>query len=150
MFKGAVDRVRKEGRELLYHVTYEDGDEEEFSLYEYTLACQLFESIEVNNDNGDHVDSYINDSNEEGSDYSDTEERKARKMERKAKLAKQNKRKKKITSSPITMSKRARLKAKTAMDTSDIELLGGKDIFPAQTWKSLNPAQQKATLAGRD
>jgi hypothetical protein len=37
MFKGVVDRVRKEGRELLYHVTYEDGDEEELSLYEYTV-----------------------------------------------------------------------------------------------------------------
>jgi hypothetical protein len=33
LFKGVVDRVRKEGREFLYHVAYEDGDEEELPLY---------------------------------------------------------------------------------------------------------------------
>ena len=43
LFIGVVDRVRKEGRETLYHVLYTDGDEEELSNYEYVLACQLYE-----------------------------------------------------------------------------------------------------------
>ena len=157
LFKGVVDRVRKEGRELLYHVAYEDGDEEELSMYEYTLACQLFESIEMTNDDGEHVDvhtlvdgEHVDDSNDEGSEYSDTDDRKARKSERKRMLAKRKKRKQTITTSPKKQSKRARLKAKTVMDSSDIELLGGKDTFAAKTWNSMNPEEQGSTLVGME
>ena len=46
MFKGIVDRV---DREMLYHVLYDDGDEEELSTYEYVLACQLNKTLETNN-----------------------------------------------------------------------------------------------------
>ncbi len=32
MFTGIVDRVRNVGRETLYHVLYDDGDEEELAV----------------------------------------------------------------------------------------------------------------------
>lgn len=151
LFKGVVDRVRKEGRELLYHIAYEDGDEEELSMYEYMLACQLFETLETTNDDGEHLDTFVDgdvvdDNDEEGSEYSDKEERKVRKRERKTMLAKRKERQQTKTTSPGIKSKRARLKAKTVFDSSDIELLGGKDTFAAKTWNSLNAEEQGSTL----
>jgi hypothetical protein len=46
VLKGFPDKVRKEGRETLYHVLYDDGDEEELSTCEYVLGCQLNETLE--------------------------------------------------------------------------------------------------------
>jgi hypothetical protein len=95
MFTGTVDRVRKEGRETLYHVLYDDEAEEELSTYEYVLACQLYESIETN-DVEDIVEAELrgaSDLEQSGSDYSDTDDRRARKDERKDFLRKRKKKK---------------------------------------------------------
>jgi hypothetical protein len=152
MFTGIVDRVRKEGRETLYHVSYADGDEEELSTYEYVLACQLFEILDTKNVE-DVIDTDMLgecECEDSGSDYSDTDDRRARKNERKAMLLKRKKKKyaeKESTArQSLTKSKRARLKEKTSMDKSDVELFGGKNTLTTNTWNSLTENQQCSTL----
>jgi hypothetical protein len=108
-----VDRMRKEGRETLYHVLYTDGDEEELSKYEYVLACQLYEDrhtldeMEANSEMELHA---TVEGEESGSEYSDTNDRQARRAERKAMISKRvKKRKLRKESSPKTATKKSKL-----------------------------------------
>jgi hypothetical protein len=153
MFRGIVDRVRKEGRETLYHVLYTDGDEEELSHYEYILASQLYEgrhTLDCTEGNSEMELQTTVDEGDSGSEYSDTDDRKARKHERKAMLLKRKKRRKgkmESTGKPSqTKSKRARVKEITSLDKSDIELFGGKNTLTTTTWQSLSEDQQCSTL----
>jgi hypothetical protein len=91
MFTGIVDRVRKDGRETLYHVLYTDGDEEELSHYEFVLASQLYEGRHAFDDNEANSDMEMQatvEGGDSGSEYSDTNDRQSRKAERKAMLRK--------------------------------------------------------------
>ncbi len=154
MFTGIVDRVRKEGRETLYHVLYTDGDEEELSHYEYVLACQLYEGRHTFDEMEANSEMELQATVEGGdsvSEYSDTNDRQARKAERKAMLEKRRQKLRQLTKegSAKTVTKKskvARLRELTTLENSDVELLGGKETLTTKTWDGLNAEQKSSTL----
>ena len=153
MFTGIVDRIRKEGRETLYHVLYTDGDEEELSHYEYVLACQLYEGRHTFDEmeaNSEMEMQPTFEGEDSGSEYSDTNDRKLRKAERNEMLRKRRqKRKKTKEGTPKTMTKKskvARLRELTTLENGDVELLGGKKTLTTKTWDGLNAEQRSSTL----
>jgi hypothetical protein len=46
MFKGKVVHVRKNRHRHIYHILYEDGDEEDFDLEEYQFAYELRQGLD--------------------------------------------------------------------------------------------------------
>ncbi len=46
MFKGKVVHVRKNRQRYIYHILYEDGDEEDFDLEEYQFAYELRQGLD--------------------------------------------------------------------------------------------------------
>jgi hypothetical protein len=142
--KGFIDKVRKEGRETLYNVIYNDGDEEELSMYEYVLGSQIFETLErQDEDDIEAITKCRNDISDggDGCEYSDTDDRRAHKLERKALIKKRKLRVNDKTSTP-KKSKKTRLKSKTTLDKRDVEIFGRKNTFAAKICNSFTDDQQ--------
>ncbi len=122
----------------LYNVVYEDGDSEDLSKWEYNLACQLSEQTEKEDDV--HEVNTQSNSDSEGSSAYDLKE----KMQRQKKKAKKRKtsKQKRVTKNIKASDKSIQEKTSLLVDTTDVQLLGGKKTLSGTTWGSLSNKQQ--------